>query len=164
MNESYQKLIQYALGILAKKRYTESEMMKKLEACRDKNSFDDEVGRVMARLRDLNYLNDFDYATHHVSDRVRFRPRGEYMLRSELKLKGLDEKLVDKVLAEAQIDEAALAYDLLMKKSKRWKNDEPRKRKDKAYRFLASRGFALDAIYKAIKRCYDPSVMSGSIY
>ncbi|MBL4695090.1 transcription termination/antitermination protein NusA, partial [Candidatus Gracilibacteria bacterium] len=111
-----------------------------------------------------NYLNDFDYATHHVSDRVRFRPRGEYMLRSELKLKGLDEKLVDKVLAEAQIDEAALAYDLLMKKSKRWKNDEPRKRKDKAYRFLASRGFALDAIYKAIKRCYDPSVMSGSIY
>ncbi len=155
MND-YEKLLQYALRILAKKRYTHHEMEKKLEQFLRRHEI---VGvglidQVSDRLFELKYLNDEDYARDYISDRIRFKPRGKFLMKRELKLKGVDDDIVKNSLDEKEIDEGVLCLVALRKRERQWADLSKKKRKEKAYRFLFSLGFAQDAIYKAINGCY----------
>ena len=96
----YEKLIQYALRILAKKRYTAFEIKKKLELFeakqekleQEKNGNDTQkeatIKAVLERLFELRYLDDSGYAEDYISDRQKFKPRGKFLLARELKNKG----------------------------------------------------------------------------
>ncbi len=157
MND-YEKLLQYALRILAKKRYTHHEMQKKLTQFLKRHEIVGAglIDQVSDRLFELKYLNDENYARDYISDRIRFKPRGKFLLKRELKLKGLDDDIVKNSLYEREIDEVALALCALRKRERQWVDLSEQKRREKAYRFLSSLGFAQDAIYKAINDCYHP--------
>ena len=160
--EVYDKLMQYALRIISKKRYTEFEMEKKLNKFFRKREFSwgncDEnlVDQVIKRLFELKYLDDEKYAQDYIATRLKLRPRGNFLLEQELRIKGLSSDLVKKILNEINIDEFEIALELLSSKKNRWDKHPLKKQKEKAYYFLASRGFKLDAIYKALGRCYNP--------
>lgn len=156
MND-YEKLLQYSLRILTKKRYTHHEIKKKLEQFSKRREIAGAglVDQVLDRLFELKYLNDENYARDYISDRIRFKPRGKFLLKRELKLKGVDDDIVKNSLDENEIDENALAWMALRKKQRLWSDLSEQKRREKAYRFLSSLGFAQDAIYKAINGCYD---------
>lgn len=173
----YEKLIQYALRIIAKKRYTGFEMEKKLKlftarqeklARRDSEDFHGsedplkEVGgqeqaieKVLERLRELQYLNDSGYAEDYIADRTKFRPRGKFLLARELKNKGLDSDLIKNALEKQTTDDSEIAAKALERRLKQWQDLPLQKQRERAFRFLASRGFDQDAIYKAINCCYS---------
>jgi SOS response regulatory protein OraA/RecX len=171
-NEAYQKLLEYALKILSKKRYTEGKMREKLEqffkklekkaeeesdglfsglTVEEKDKIFDEV---FDRLRELKYLDDAAFAKDYIHDRVAFKPRGKFLLKRELRLKGLDGEIIDSALRDADIDESKMAAELLEKYSKKLEKLSGHARKAKAYQLLAARGFNPDSIYKAIASCY----------
>src|SRR6185503_18104891 len=56
------------------------------------------VDSVVARLQEMNYLDDAAFARAWVESRDRARPRGEAALRRELILKGIDRQVIDEVL------------------------------------------------------------------
>ncbi|MBI5753680.1 RecX family transcriptional regulator [Candidatus Peregrinibacteria bacterium] len=170
----YEKLIQYALRIIAKKRYTTFEIEKKLklflarQACLPdrqkklaKENAEEEteaINAVLARLQELKYLDDSVYADDYIADRKKFRPRGKFLLARELKKKGLDADLIQNALEKQKSDESETAVRALEKKSRQWHDIPLPKQRERAYRFLSARGFDSDAIYKAISCCYNRAI------
>lgn len=179
---NYEKLIQYALRIISKKRYTSFEMEKKLKlfvekqkkiarknaeeseieadvivvsADEKKSAPDSNIEKVLDRLKELEYLNDSGYAEDYIADKIKFRPRGKFLLARELKLKGLDSDLIKNALEKHKIDESEIAAQALERKLRQWQDLPLQKQRERAYRFLASRGFDQDAIYKAVNSCYS---------
>lgn len=156
----YDKLLNYTLRLLAKKRYTDFEIRRKCKSYLVKRG-GDEVGagdgrevadRVIARLIELKYLDDVAYAKDYINERIKFKPRGIFLIKRELKLKG--------IVTEVAIDEVKMATELLSKKRDRWQQRVARgmrAQKAKAASYLASKGFRPDTVYKAIDRCYNDS-------
>ncbi len=164
MSSEHEKLMTYSLRLLSKKRYTVSELERKLERFlekRKKRDCSEEEGlsgakeEVLQRLRDLKYLDDNQYAADYCNERARLRPSGTFLLKRELKIKGVPAEIAEEVVDSLEIDEVELAKDAFERKSRQWKNVEPQKMREKGFRFLSSRGFSPDTIYKVINTCYD---------
>jgi regulatory protein len=155
--DSYNKLIQYSLRILSKKRYTVLEMSKKLVLFMKKLKVNDSclVDNVIKRLEELEYLNDTKFLEDYVANRVSYKPRGTLLLKRELKFKGIDELLISEYFGSNDIDEETMAFNILTKKKPRWSKYSFQEKKIKSYQHLCSKGFKSDAIYKAIERCYN---------
>lgn len=156
MQSDYEKLMNYAFRLLAKKRYTSSEINKKLTQFLKRHDLEDValVDSALKRLVELKYLDDEQFAIDYISDRLRFKPRGKFLLKRELKLKGINEDLIDETISHGEIDELELAMAAFEKKQRQWESLEPRKLKEKAFRFLSSRGFKPDTIYKVLNTWY----------
>ncbi|MFH1533726.1 MAG: regulatory protein RecX [Nitrospirota bacterium] len=156
-DKGYNKLLQYGLRLFTKKRYTTGEMQKKLTTYAKKREAIDErkVERVVERLKELGYLDDEQFVKDYVSHCARVRPRGRILIARELKFKGLPKDLIEEGLEKVDIDEEAMAFDILERRVKRWSRYSEYEQKPKAYQFLYSKGFNRDAIYKAIERCYN---------
>jgi regulatory protein len=122
---------------LTKKRYDEKQ-----------------VAGALTRLRDLGYIDDAAFARYWLEQRRRFRPKGEYALRSELRAKGVDAAIVDEVLTESGEGntEGEAAVAALAPKLARWRDLDPAQRKAKAQAFLRQRGFSFDTIEEVLAR------------
>jgi regulatory protein len=103
----------------------------------------------IARLGDLGVLDDEAFARAWVESRDRARPRGEHALRDELRLKGIDPSIVDRVLEERRSGSGSVeapdraAAERLMEKHARTlaRIEDPRRRRERAYALLARNGF-----------------------
>ena len=92
---------------------TEKEVLDKLI----KEQYSEEIiARVMEFLIKYDYINDREYCRRYIKETLKLRPKGIYMIKSELKAKGIDEDTADEALEEAQIDELYVAEMLLEKK------------------------------------------------
>ncbi len=157
MSNDYDKLLSYSFRLLAKKRYTTLEISQKMSRFLHKSAINDEelIGEVLERLTELNYLDDRQYAKDYCSGRENSRPSGKALVRRGLKMKGIPSQIIDEVLDSPTFDEFELAKDAFSRKSNQWRNIPPQKLKEKAFRFLASRGFSSDTIYKVVNAQYD---------
>lgn len=161
--EDYEKLMQYAFHILSRKRYTVKEMSEKLaEYLRKRKKLMENdgsegaklVSAAVLRLSELGYLDDASYTRDYLTQRIKLRPRGKFLLRRELAIKGIDKAIIEKELEACEIDEFEAAKAMLIKKINGWAKYDQKKQKSKAYSLLASKGFGQDAIYRAIESCY----------
>lgn len=166
ITDTYEKLLNYAFFLLSKKRYTTFELKRKLllflekkgaAVClkSDLGSDAAPVNQVLARLQELKYLDDKQYALDHCRMREKMSPRGKFLLKQELAKKGVNKQIIEEVVCTENVDELELALSALNKKKRLWTSLDPLKKKDKAFRFLASRGFNPDSIYKVINTCYS---------
>jgi regulatory protein len=122
---------------LAKKRYDEHE-----------------VAEAIGRLRDRGYVDDSAFARYWLEQRDRYRPKGPYALRSELRAKGVTGDVIDSALAHATAgrDEADSALAAIQPRLARWRELSERERKAKAQAFLAQRGFSFEVIEDVLAR------------
>jgi len=151
MDESYQKLLTYALRLIAKKRYTEHELLTKLK--RRKEGSKKDIEMVIIRLKELNYIDDEAFAKDFIKTRSELSPRGKSMLSWELRRKGIKKESIEKTLEAAKINEEELMLHLLERKKKALSSLSKDKRRKKIISLLGSRGFNPQAIYKIIERC-----------
>ena len=68
-------------------------------------------------------------------------------------MKGVDKDIGQDAVDKAKIDEEELAMQVLKKKEKRYQGLDKYKKKEKIMRFLVSRGFRADTIYKVLDKC-----------
>ncbi len=66
--------------------------------------------RVLDRLKELNYLNDADFARYWVENRAAFAPRGRQLLKQELMQKGVARDIIENTL-EAYLEAASEAQE-----------------------------------------------------
>lgn len=132
--------LEYALGILSKRKYTEKEIRKKLE----KRASENEIGQVIDRLKELQYLNDRDFAEAYLRYRSSNSPRGKWLLTREMKKKGLGKKDIEDALKD--YDDREALKTLAKKQWEKLKEKPPFERKQKMFRFLTSRGFNMSDV------------------
>lgn len=141
-----------ALQYLARREYSRAELRAKLLPHAQANADFEQVQPIDldALLDDLitrGWLSDVRAATQLVhARRSRF---GLQRITHELRQRGISEELISAALPELKDCELETARDVWQRKFGIAPRDE--KEKAKQVRFLQSRGFALDAIFKVLR-------------
>ncbi len=145
-DEEYVDAKQAALDYLAYKPRTEQEVRRKLQKQDVSRLVIDDV---IARLYELEYLDDESYAHDYAHNRFSSKKYGPVRIRRELEERGVDRHLAETAVDElfADKDATAAAWEHA---EKRWPRladeDDPRRRRQKLYRYLRRRGFTSDTI------------------
>lgn len=127
---------QQALNFISYRPRSSAEVRKNL---REKGYEDPTIETICDWLVLVHLLDDDAFARYWVDQRESFKPRSHFALSQELRQKGVESDVIDRVLQE--IDEDASARKAADKRADRWlklPEDEFRK---KLGRYLQSRGF-----------------------
>lgn len=107
----------------------------------------DIVEEVIARLYDLNFLDDKDFAQRFVRHRMESRPLGRRALAWELRRKGLDaETVAEATEAVDEETERAAARKAAQTRMKKLAEMDGREARRRLAEFLQRRGFGWDTI------------------
>lgn len=145
-----------AFRLLTRRDHTRRELAGKL---RHKGFGAGDVDRTIARLNDLGYLDDAKTA-RIMADHLLRKGYGILRIRYSLGQKGLDDEVIEKALGCCGDDAAQVqhARSALEKKRLRLEREaDPLKRYQRAYRFLAGRGFPAGIIRQTIGDWDDDS-------
>jgi regulatory protein len=130
-----------ALEFLSFRRRTEKQVKEKLK----KKGFDEKTIKVtIDKLKEFDLINDLEFATAWVKDRLAFKPRGKKLLKQELWKKGIKNDIIEQIIEELCQDEDKSALELLEKIKKRYKDLEPKAAKRRMFNFLLRRGFSYE--------------------
>ncbi|MBI5619346.1 regulatory protein RecX [Candidatus Gottesmanbacteria bacterium] len=113
--------------------------------------------KVIARLTELDYVDDAKFAAWWVEQRQTFRPKGIRLIKQELRAKGIGMDIAEELMQDlssqssdgrSQIDyrEKELASNAVRKKLDLWQKLPSLVKKKRIYDFLSRRGFAADTI------------------
>ncbi len=157
-DEQYVQAKQRALDYLAHKPRTEEEVRRKL---RRQDLPPAVIEDVVARLYELSYLDDEAYAQDYARNRFSSKKYGPDRIQRELVERGIDRHIAEETVADlfADRDVTAAAREHAEKRWARLADEEdPRRRKQKLYRYLRRRGFTSDTIYPLLDELErDPS-------
>lgn len=147
------KLMAYAVRLLAGRRYHTVELRKKL---RGRSGDEAQIETVIEKLLSLKYLDDGEYVRLYIQECLRQKPRGKRLIRNRLLQKGIPAAETDEQLNRMEMDEHTLAAEAARKKMLSLCGVPPEKQKNRLRMFLASRGFCSSAVISAVKTVFDP--------
>jgi regulatory protein len=118
------------------------------------------IPAVIARLRELNYLDDAKYALNYAAQHVKVRRQGRFRIARELRARGVPDRYIDDAIAKvfADTDETALVRARLKRrlalpnKSSEAHLPLDQKKIASLYRNLLGAGFSADIIRTELKR------------
>lgn len=140
-----------ALKFLSYRMRSEKELRDKLRKKEFAQSLIDEV---IKDLKGVNLIDDFEFASAFVRDRISNSPRGRILLKQELWKKGIKKEIVEKVLREyfkGEEKELVLAKELLQKRKKRYEGLDENVAKRRLMSFLLRRGFSYDIVKQVLR-------------
>lgn len=145
------RLSHRAVRLLARRDHTRQELVDKLK--RSKNPVDISViNEVLDRLESKGYLKTPEVVASQLIPQYQRQRKGSRWIENKLRTKGIKlspEQKKDMGLQNMEV-ELANAQELLQKKFKSLGPFKDHKEKARAMRALASRGFPMDVIMKAI--------------
>ena len=105
---------------------------------------DSQIAAVIERLLQRGYVDDLEFARYWVANRDRFKPMGSRALRYELRQKGVDDEIINGLLAE--VDEEESAYRAAQARMSRYRGFTRQAFRQKLCALLRRRGFSESAI------------------
>lgn len=106
--------------------------------------------KLLEKLKHLELLGDEKFAKWWIDQRANFKPKPKRVLIQELRIKGINKEIIDKVLGEEVVDEEKMVRELIEKRAYKWKGLEPRIARQKMSQYLARKGFSWDVIEKVV--------------
>ncbi len=146
----YHRALNSALRILTGRDHSRYELVQKLK---QRGFSPDIIEKVVLECQRLDYVDDNRTSRVYIRQLMR-KGYGAKRIRVELERKGLSERPDQGVISQmiSDIDELEVAGRIFKKNIKRFEREiDPRKRKNKIYRFLLARGFSSETIRKLIK-------------
>ena len=116
-----------------------------------KNFVEDTINSVLKKLIDLKFLNDEEFARQWIESRQKHKGKSKFVLKQELRMKGIDSGMIDHTLKEAQ-DDFETARGLLEKKKKLFEKLSKEEFKKKMAGFLQRKGFSFEIINKLFRK------------
>ncbi|MDP2649598.1 MAG: RecX family transcriptional regulator [bacterium] len=119
------------------------------------------INAVIKKLKEQKFLNDEEFAKWWIEQRTQFKPRSLYLIKIELKQKGIGEETIELGIKNQELGiakDSELAKKLVEKKIQRYKNLPKHEIYQKMGRFLAQKGFN----YETIKQSID-EILSGDV-
>ena len=170
----FEKFYNSALRFLSYRPRSEKEIRDKLAATTS-NAADAEtqkvIDRVIQKLKEYKFVDDVEFAKKWLESRSRFKPQSLRFTKIELKRKGIDSELVDRIIHNSEFtiqNDLEQSKKLIEKKMTRFRNplrSEASKfgmTKQEIYqklgRFLAGKGFDWDTIKKSIDKTLGKGV------
>ncbi|WP_298432609.1 regulatory protein RecX [Geobacter sp.] len=140
----------YALDLLSRRDHGEAELIRKL---RRKVSDGEEIARIVARLRELGYLDDRRLAARIVESALAGGEMAGARLRQELHRRGIPRGIAEEALqAAGDYDERKAVTSLLARKFPGFvpEGGDPREKR-RIVSWFQRRGFSLVAILEALR-------------
>lgn len=141
--------LEKAMKLLSRRALSEAELSKKLHTAGFPAP---EISEAVDYCRSHRYLDDAALAEDYTS-LLRMRNTGSRMIRQKLIKRGLGGETLDNTLPESDSESAeqeaakrALDYKLRLLS----RENDPRKKREKAFRYLAGRGFPPGLIFKLL--------------
>ena len=150
--DQFEGAYQRAINFLSYRIRSEKEIRQNLT----KHEVPEEIiVRVIDRLRGASLVNDREFASLWVENRVQFKPRGKRALSSELFQKGIPNEIIEDVLAE--LDEEELAYQCARSKIRKYSDLEEKTFQKKLSGLLTRRGFPYHIIKDVVSSLWKES-------
>jgi regulatory protein len=146
-----------ALNFLSYRPRSEQEVRRRLQ---EKDYLPAAVDDAIARLLRAGLIDDEAFARYWIENREQHRPRGAYALRHELGQKGIESRIVDKLVE--QVDEDANAYLAATKRLSRWQRLDPSVRRRRMSDYLRRRGFSYDVVQRVWERLIAEQLIDES--
>jgi regulatory protein len=108
------------------------------------------IDSALDRLESLGYLDDEAFARFWLENRQTFKPRSPRALRYELRQKGVADSIIDAVLADMDVQEAA--YRAAQERIRRLKGLDRKAFRQKLGGFLHRRGFSYGVSHAVIQQ------------
>lgn len=145
-----QQLYTSALRALIRRAHSIHEMREYLERRAEDR---DDVSAVMARLRELNYLDDSRYALEYARQHAQSRRQGRFRILRELRARGVADGHIHAALDAvfAEVDEASLVRARLKRHLARSRGSLDDRKLASIYRSLLGAGFSADVIRAELK-------------
>lgn len=144
--DKYGEAYNYALGLLSKYTYSVSRLEEKLT----KNGFNKaDIASTIKKLKESNLINDEDYVNNYI-ELANDKLYGEYKIRQELILKGIDKEYVDSLVFKEK-DEIKKLNQLVKLLDKKYVKDNYEKRKEHIYSALLRYGYSGELIKSALE-------------
>jgi regulatory protein len=148
MTDSLRPFLIKAASFCAYQERTIGEVSDKLiEWGLDANQTDDVVAELIAQ----KYLNEARFTASFVRGKFRHNHWGRIKIRQELKLRGISNDLIVKGFKEIDDQEYETTLrEILDKKARTLKGEQPLLRKQKLVRYAQSKGFEADLIWEIL--------------
>lgn len=146
----------YALNLLKRRLRSREELRAALTRRKVEEA---EIEALLNELTEVGLLDDWRFARSWVHTRDRLSPRGEYVLKEELRQKGIAAEIITEVLKERQLevedeespDEFSLALQAARGRQRLYAGLPKEVRERRLTSFLQRRGFS----YAVIRRILD---------
>ncbi|MFN0033195.1 MAG: regulatory protein RecX [Flavobacteriales bacterium] len=107
---------------------------------------------IIAHLIETNLLNEQRYAEAFVNDKFRLNKWGTKKIQQQLKMKGISERNIHEALKRIEKEEnTKTIQDLIKKKEPHLKGLQLYQKKIKLARYLISKGFENDAVWRELE-------------
>ncbi len=153
-NQTHLTPLQYAYRLLARRAYSEKELEERLEG---KGFTAKAVAQAVARLKAQGYVNDASLAWEQVQ-RLKGRGYGKRYIQQKLVHRGLAAPLIGQATQEAiSAEEETEAARRLLQRRFGEGGPKDRKARERAFRFLLSRGYSTQVAAALLDNGEDPS-------
>ena len=150
--DHFQRCLNAALRYLGCRPRSEVEIRQRLQrrgydsACTEK---------ALSRLKELGLVDDTAFARFWKENRESFSPRSRRLTALELRRKGLDRDIIEKVICE--IDDSQSAYRAALGKARRLSLSDNADFRRRLAGYLVRRGFGYDVINETVKKIWQES-------
>ncbi|HEU5340042.1 regulatory protein RecX [Edaphobacter sp.] len=148
-------LFEYAVAALARKMRTVRDLKRLMKTRAEEGDRGEQaMDRVVARLKELNYLSDARFAADYTRLRKDNEKFGRRRVQQDLMQKGVHRDLITKTLETAyeDVDEAALAREYIARKRiRKPEGESAQKETSRVMGRLLRAGFSAGAIYKVLR-------------
>lgn len=145
-NELNPKLLNYGIWLLSRKEYSEKEIKDKFIK---KEYAPNECEDVIAYLKERKYLSDERFAESYVRYGLNNKWGLEKIKQKIIYEKGISKEVLNIILEDLDIDETENIKNIINSKYRKLDLNDP-KSKQKVFRGLASKGFQINDVIKAI--------------
>lgn len=97
--KEYKRLLTKAGAYCAKAERSEKEVVDKLHRWAREPITSEEVTQIIDRLRSDRFIDEERYVHHFVADKTEYLGKGPFMLRRELRMKGISDEAIEEHLA-----------------------------------------------------------------
>ncbi len=148
--EVFEKYYTIAVKLLSFRPRSEKEIRDKLL---QKKAPLEVIDAIIKLLKEQKFINDEDFVNWWREQRTRFRPKSDRVIKQELRRKGIEKELIEKIFEQEEstmysdLDKAKILVKKQLNKISKFPLDEQYK---KLVNYLARRGFDWDTIKAAI--------------
>jgi len=156
--KDFERFYNKALEFLSYRTRSEKEVRDRLKLkiqkskCKIADQNSKLIDDIIEKLKKKKFINDEEFARQWIESRLRFKQRSLRLIKLELKQKGIDPEIIDKMINDEglMINDVDSAKKLVEKKIERFRNLPEQEIYQKLGRYLASKGFNWDTIKKSI--------------
>ena len=149
--ENKNQALKFAMKLLDIRKRSVFEMKNRLR----RKEFEEEIiNEVIKELFEYGYLNDEEFAEAYINDRINFNPRGSFLVKKELREKGIAENIVNEKIKELfpEEKEMELAKKAAEKKKETLNKDlEKNKIYQKTGSYLQGKGYSAYIIREVLE-------------